>query len=1785
MMAEEFPTSDSCANQAFSKVRVMESTDESNICSMARDSMLLPKQCLHQQGLLGGLTETQSITVDELHGDGIKTTNQDFLIQSLYEIGNNGLWGGQTLLQEANLDQKYAFLKMTRDKIHPAHVAFGLDVQKTGNPLVVKAISLLPYAANDDNATAFSGQRDLYWVTSLKNQWDEDRLVIKNLYPQLLSNTEEIGDWSCPFKAFTFWGGKVNNFSPLAPNPILSNHLYNIGGGGVHPLTRLKSLQNKLAKYKTTNGACFYEEDVSLASISVSDAHNPCGIKGMLKSLNDDEGNIPVISRVVNHFSKKCDQIMDTPDIDVALRSGENLFADVNPNSKCGVLHRLTPFLMSIKGNAGNVQKDPLGLTTSSDGGDCHMGRSFLYSSVSGSRENVAGRYCYLIEKNNTHGTSSCPQTTGTLPSSITFSRAKPLTLNQITAKSKRFYRIQMGQTSVPVFFGPGKVRLREPEISFGLLYSVSLKRNLASDLQRECKSKPTVCTLVSSENEEGASPTLNWLGTQSFLFKYNNGLLTKNNNSVDNNNTKKLLPVPLENEMAYSEAVKLENDLWNKSDWAWSFITFNNNISNNDSNNTQQFQRHAKGTVDKSKWLKNRFGACNDSYHKYAYSPNSMDTTIRSITLCEPAPTASLQTLCQAMLQYRTDVANINCQIMGGKDCIFQPGMFYMPYMWSNTNQEFMADTVLQYYSELVAQPRFLNESFTKLCPARNNLLEQLAILSRQQATQCPGSQIEYLKVVLNSIKKIGKDILYMGYCLVMFVVNALACAFADDGASFTAMSKLASTYLIGFIETAMKILMPILDTIVKILFGTSSVGKIISEALHILCEMYNIFMKVVFKPIWCIAVRPALFIILKSISGLVSTFDKGAAGKIDDVLAAISGGDGGISISDTAACFGSFIPEVQCSKLDDALDDNTSKFLIQPVASRCWVDSMTNGGGGSVLSGSSGNSYLSCTVSDTCAVDPLKFDSYDDKNDLIACASCPSVPLEEMAQRFGCNTYLKRCTCGIRSRNPSECMSNSDCQPRSSICSISSNMDTVRQSFTSLPCSECGGLGSEPVCIMDGAQSTGVCACVPILQSNILHTCDPSITGKIITLVTPGDQCFVSFNKDIKSVIQQNPNLVLDFNTLSIASCALGTSSAACVYVQLPSSSGGQYSKTFAVILGITNSGSIGDTILNVGGGGRRRLLQIAEGGGNVSYNNSSSPENWNWSAIPKCSKIFIRRDNTSDVPSSQRQLAKWCIHWMITANTMVDMFYNNDTESRDNQSHDTPNELLVEDVASALLSPLKFAAICIKYPKLLLFNLDTTRFFIKQHEGLLPVLIDTAWDIAGNALWFISTSLMQFKRSITNNNDTHGKSTTNNNDTHSKSTTNNNDTQSNSSKAKSANSDDDDLKSKKNNRNLLSWIVNASEINNDVDDDNYALPIQQCSALEVPMKQIASAFWDTIHFYKKQMTNDTNNDNNYSFDNQSWMYVLPPQSMIDDTLRSKGSGAFGDIINNLIINPFISNTAGGQFVDAIISDISYNETIENNYITGRRVLSDLSYCNYTSLTFGPKVPKPLLPWILLLFVCFVILTSLCSLSPVISWMAWIILFPMILFWAVYNISPLCWPMIPPKLPHDLYVELGSLVPSSVKIPSFLVQLDCSDRGLLSDGTYDPRCFKQCGQEPFLMLSWQDPLAWWLCDISTSMCQSVGKTSSLWGGVFQDFASSTQYYSEVIAFGPQDADFVAAHRLCAFLMSYEIIFALIALALAIFVIPSICQAIIEIFSGAVVMLLYASGAEITDE
>jgi hypothetical protein len=67
--------------------------------------------------------------------------------------------------------------------------------------------------------------------------------------------------------------------------------------------------------------------------------------------------------------------------------------------------------------------------------------------------------------------------------------------------------------------------------------------------------------------------------------------------------------------------------------------------------------------------------------------------------------------------------------QVVG--DCLYNPGAFYTPYAWSGTNQEFAADTLIEYYKGVIAQPRFA-ATYTTLCPARNALTAQIARLSQ---------------------------------------------------------------------------------------------------------------------------------------------------------------------------------------------------------------------------------------------------------------------------------------------------------------------------------------------------------------------------------------------------------------------------------------------------------------------------------------------------------------------------------------------------------------------------------------------------------------------------------------------------------------------------------------------------------------------------------------------------------------------------------------------------------------------------------------------------------------------------------------------------------------------------------------------------------------------------------------------------------------------------------------------------------------------------------------------
>jgi hypothetical protein len=149
---------------------------------------------------------------------------------------------------------------------------------------------------------------------------------------------------------------------------------------------------------------------------------------------------------------------------------------------------------------------------------------------------------------------------------------------------------------------------------------------------------------------------------------------------------------------------------------------------------------------------------------------------------------------------------------------------------------------------------------------------------------------------------------------------------------------------------------------------------------------------------------------------------------------------------------------------------------------------------------------------------------------------------------------------------------------------------------------------------------------------------------------------------------------------------------------------------------------------------------------------------------------------------------------------------------------------------------------------------------------------------------------------------------------------------------------------------------------------------------------------------------------------------------------------------------------------------------------YVNAHRLLRELSTCNHTALTLAPPAQGGLIYIVVAVGAVFMIGTCLCSPPTLFAWIIWLGLFPMAVLWTAYGISPLCFPMLPPRLPADLEAGVQRLLPDPlVRIPRFAVSEECTLDGRLSDGAFSHGCFKQCSADPFLMRGWQDALAWW--------------------------------------------------------------------------------------------------------
>jgi len=711
-----------------------------------------------------------------------------------------------------------------------------------------------------------------------------------------------------------------------------------------------------------------------------------------------------------------------------------------------------------------------------------------------------------------------------------------------------------------------------------------------------------------------------------------------------------------------------------------------------------------------------------------------------------------------------------------------------------------------------------------------------------------------------------------------------------------------------------------------------------------------------------------------------------------------------------------------------------------------------------------------------------------------------------------------------------------------------------------------------------MDGVNvaNGGVCACGSVNQPNFLASCPDTSLGQRVDIISRTGQCLISNNQDILSV--QVSNVVLDFKDLSIGSCALGIqgyNNHFCVRVNLPLENGlSTGERSFIVLTNIMNMnyGGLLQGILSgsTTNSGRRRLLSAMD---EKDINSSAS---LHWGAALQCV------DSMKSNESQNRKSVKRCIENYL--NTINLYMIENNHSGYWNTSH----------VMNYISQNLMYDKNRVQFWGQFLWNITGGNPFavfsdqyvavkvqsvLKKQRGFFFMLVDWCLDF----YWGVHFSdydhpkqtnqgyvnLKAFESKVYEAND-HCKIR---NNTFSKNT----------------------------NRKLLQQTESTTVVLK-------PLPVT-CKAIEEPLLNIKNAFWITAQFYGDsqhvKIQNKSLDNKPFSPFNFYSSSAFPNRTKPLST-KTNGNGEISNAIyaaasyglSFLLTGNFDS---GEEVINSFSSNMTYEESVQGNYFTGKRFIKEFSTCNYNLLTYGPDPPKRLLPWFLLVLILMILVTNCCFTSGFVNWFMWIFVFPSLLFWIVYSVSPVCFPMIPTKILHDVRTELDVWIPDKIDVPYFLTKSFCLDyeqiiihnktlpvpvtRNLaqkLSSMPNPESCFKSCKEDPFLMKSWLDPLAWWTCEVSVTGCKYMARWLNNIA-FFQDFSSSVEYYSEVLEFESKNPQFTQAHRFCALFNLHEILIVFFIITCIVVMIPSAFEFVVEIFSSALILVFQASNAENT--
>jgi hypothetical protein len=795
-----------------------------------------------------------------------------------------------------------------------------------------------------------------------------------------------------------------------------------------------------------------------------------------------------------------------------------------------------------------------------------------------------------------------------------------------------------------------------------------------------------------------------------------------------------------------------------------------------------------------------------------------------------------------------------------------------------------------------------------------------------------------------------------------------------------------------------------------------------------------------------------------------------------------------------------------MRCLALDISSYDNSSTPPHQISATSCWADANPSLGQ---------NSLFSCTSSSSCCKTSAC-------QDYIPCGTCPA-PALELTNRFGCDSMIQKCVCGLAQSTVDSCSSNRQCDATKG-CKLVSSLN--KQNFGTIPCEQCPS-GSMVMCLLPTTGFPGECACM--LDSSIQYDICGDTSG---TVTLPDASRLCAY---IPGASLSRRSWVFDLEDLIMAPC---------VQIDLGVCSTVHVSSTTALrlVVGTSLRGSQGS----------RRLLSFEEDTRRSELDRVLAMPGWNNTAEP-CRSLVEARNTGRDLGVIDTMELEKCAYWRHVGLSVIEEYNVTGLEGRDTFLLSFQDFLMCmtskEAVMSLARTPEALLTALLSHPWLypmqeFVVSLGNwVRFWaarsqprtrkhpLNRTKPVKPEKINKTEPDLPEFTWYAPEDFPD-----------HG---------HKLKTTR---------KILSVQADAQNIQP-----------INAPSIQTDV--------AQTGAILQRAVSVLTSFSWPPVYDYSLDTCPVAMSAlsigrqvvlvNKMYFSN----FRAPPRP-IDRSLRA----TLPDITWNLssvvqAVPARATSWASGLFHWALdLARISPDQIVAffttNNRWTLQWILGSVVHCDLASTLTCSEHKKDLVMSVVV-FILFYMMTNAVFSAlgfPAVS--LWLLLsFPFFILWYSFGMAPTCFPMLPPCLLADILVVFDMFLPENIAFPKKLL---CDPR--LSTANASNVCLRPCSDLNFT--TWVDPLAFTVCDIDLETCKYLKNATTgmqFLDDIWAPAARSMQRFgAEMLTKGYEPA----AYRMCT-LVSWITITPWLLLGATVFVVGlAVLEGVLALIPGFVELI-----------